>query len=220
MNKNKSCFLLGGGASLKGFDFHQLDSYDTIGVNKIFMFYSPTYLYCMDRKLYSYIHSDTMKKQKGDENIRELWKNCTSKKYFIASFAQQKNTSSFFKGEDIEVIPRLSQKCISMDIKKGIYPANNSGFGALMIAIALGYKTIYLLGYDMKVTNKHTHFHNGYLNQSPDRQQKHLNNFRRPFESFAPDIARAGITVINLNPDSALNCFKKMRPEEIIGKNK
>lgn len=215
-SSNNTCFLLGGGPSLEGFDYSLLDGKVTIGVNKTFKQYHPTMLYCMDRRFFVYIHSDKSQKINGDECLLEEWLACPSKKYFIASNTAGNNTSKFFKGEPIIVIPRLPNKCISMDIKKGIYPGNNSGFGAMMLAIALGYKTIYLLGFDFKIAGKKTHCHNGYKNQKLDNQQRHLDTFRRLFDSFSVDLKNAGINVINLNPNSALNSYEKLPYENIL----
>lgn len=216
MMTNKFCFLLGGGPTLRDFDFSLLEGHITIGVNKIFKLYDPTILYCMDRKFFAYIHSN--EKIEGDENLLDLWLNSKAKKYFIASNSKDKNTSTFFKNEPIEIVPRLQTKCISMDLKKGIFPSNNSGFGALMLAIALGYKTVYLLGYDMRIDEQHTHCHNGYPNQKMDNQQRHLESFKRSFYSFARDIEKAGIEVINLSPNSALDCFKKKNIKDVFSK--
>lgn len=217
VNSNQDCFLLAGGPSLKGFDFKRLDGKFTIGVNKIFKIFHPNIIYCMDRKFYNYLHLPAERKLTEDANILNEWLTSPAIKAFLSPSTSPKKNERFFKESFIEVIPRISNKCISFDINEGIYPGTNSGFGALSLAIALGFKKIYLLGYDLKINGKDTHFHKGYPNQSIDTQQRHLNNFKRTFEFFAPKIKEAGVTVINLTPDSALTCFDKMNIEEVLG---
>lgn len=215
VDNNQDCFLLGGGPSLKNFDFKRLDGKFTIGVNKIFKVFQPDIIYCMDRKFYNYMHLPADRRLPEDSNILGEWLSSNSIRTFLSPSIGPKKNERFFK-ENVEVIPRLSNKCISFDVSKGIYPGNNSGFGALMLAIALGFKKIYLLGYDLRINNKETHFHKGYPNQTIDTQQRHLNNFKRTFDFFAPKIKEAGITVINITPESALTCFDKMNIEEVL----
>ena len=216
VDSNQDCFLLGGGPSLKDFDFKKLEGKFTIGANKIFKVFHPNIIYCMDRKFYNYMHLSADRKLPEDANILNEWLSTPSIKAFLSPSTGPKKNEKFFKEPVIEVITRLSNKCISFDLSRGIYPGSNSGFGCLSLAIALGFKKIYLLGYDLKIKGKDTHFHKGYVNQTPDTQQRHLNNFKRTFEFFAPKIKEAGVTVINLTPDSALTCFDKMNIEEVL----
>jgi hypothetical protein len=109
------------------------------------------------------------------------------------------------------LVNSLSDKAISFDLEKGIWAGSNSGFGALMLAIALGCTKIGLLGYDLKIdsTNNKTHWHNGYDFQQVDSLQTKLERFKMCFEEFSDSIAKLGIDVINLNSDSDLKCFRK-----------
>lgn len=219
MTLDKACFLLGGGPSLSLFNYSKLKDHFTIGINKIFKVFSPNIIYCMDTKFYTYIYLPKERKLAGDYNLLEQWKNCPSQKMFLSHATDPlvRKKSSIFKEEDkITLIPRIRSRTVSLDIKQGIYPGSNSGFGAMMLAIAMGYKEIYLLGYDMKTTEGKTHFHNGYINQTVLSQSRHLEQFRKQFDSFADTIKKAGIQVINLNPDSALTCFEKRSIDSVI----
>ena len=104
---------------------------------------------------------------------------------------------------------------MSKDITHGIYGGNNSGFGALMLAIALGANPIYLLGYDMKIESK-THWHSGYPNQNAEKLRNRLLIFKKQFEEFANPIKKLGIDIVNLNPNSALSCFKICSPSTVL----
>lgn len=212
----RSVFLIGGGPSLKNFDFSILEDYFTIGANKIFIRFNPNILFCTDRQFYEYIYSPPEKKLPGDEDLLERWKRCPSRKMFAHTFEPGKNEPSYFHYEKIEVVNRLSERRLSFDLKEGIWFGNNSGFAILMLAIALGCKNIYLLGYDMKIEPNRTHFHNGYPEITPSLMTTLVESFKQDFIDFAPQIKQAGITVINLNPDSALECFEKATLEEVL----
>jgi hypothetical protein len=107
---------------------------------------------------------------------------------------------------NVYFVKRLESKTISLEISEGIYGGSNSGFGALMLAIALGMSPIYLLGYDMRITGQ-THWHSGYPGQTFNDQQRKNQGFADLFKEFAEPISKLGFKVINLNPFSELKCF-------------
>src|ERR1017187_6377563 len=54
----KRCFIVGGGESVKGFDFNRLNGEHTIGINKAFKFFSTSTInYGMDHVFYTQMHS-------------------------------------------------------------------------------------------------------------------------------------------------------------------
>ena len=56
---------------------------------------------------------------------------------------------------------------------------------------------------------KKTHWHEGYKHQKIDSVKNILPKFIKEFESFSSIINKQKISVVNLNQDSALNCFPK-----------
>jgi len=81
--------------------------------------------------------------------------------------------------------------------------AGNSGRGALTHAVAAGAIRIALVGYDMTGPG---HWHGGYewtcrfgVRDYPD--------WAAEMTAFAGDIAARGVSVVNLNPASAIRCF-------------
>jgi len=203
----KKCFLLGGGPSLKGFDYNFLSGQLTIGINRTFEVFEPTLLYCMDARFYDWVVFG--EPGKGvDLERKKRWNSLLSLKVFLGTKGKK------YK-EGVVTVRRRTEQTISLDLKKGIYGGTNSGFGALMLAIALGAKEIYLLGYDFKVEEKDTHWHNGYGWLSKKKQENVLKTYIKIFERFAPTIDRMGIKVINLNPDSALRCFRRESPNKV-----
>ncbi|MHA2023967.1 MAG: hypothetical protein ACTSWQ_09935 [Candidatus Thorarchaeota archaeon] len=200
--KGNPCFLVGGGPSLRDFNFEILNGKLTIGVNKAFLRCFCTVNYAMDIKFYNYVH---YRRNNGSEDVNRLWKEYSGIKLFLSP---DRKIPLF---EDIYIINRIKEEHISLDMGAGIYAGTNSGFGALMLAVMLGANPVYLLGYDMRTIpeNNVTHWHDGYPRQSPRNLQRKLDKFMEVFEKFAPQIKELGIEVINLCPDSKLDCFPK-----------
>ena len=207
--ENKRCFLIAGGPSLINFDYTLLKDEFTIGVNKTFLDYHPTMIYCMDIALYEYLSRLGRKRAQKEAHLAWL----AYKGYKVFLCPKRKHTFT----DDIYVVDRLLGKTLSLDISKSFYPGKNSGFGALTLAIAMGAREIYLLGYDLKTGPKErTHCHDGYPNQDFRKFVKRLEKFRVEFEEFAPIIEKEGIKVVNLSKNSALECFSKDSIENIL----
>lgn len=208
--KGKPCYVIGGGPSFKDFNFDLIKDELTIGTNKTCLYYNTTINYCMDIVLHNnmyYVYKKTKPK------LHALWIAYTGEKVFLDA-----NNSGKYS-ELVSVIPRIKNKAISFDLKKGIFGGNNSGLGALMLAIALRCNPIYLLGYDLKTTAINTHWHEGYDNDNVDAQSRRLERFKHSFVEMAPAIKAMKVDVINLTPDSALDCFETKDISEVIKEN-
>ena len=209
--KRKTCFLLGGGPSLKDFDFNLIKDYLTIGVNKSFTKFPTTITYAMDARFHDMV---TYAKKDEWKKLHQQWLEYKGIKVFA------RRSKKFKFDESVYIVDSLPNKTVSFDLKKGIYSGNNSGFGALMLAIGLGATKIGLLGYDLKVQGEggkiKTHFHEGYKFQSKSSFQSKLNKFRMCFEEFSSVITKQNISVVNLNLDSALECFPKNSIENFL----
>lgn len=212
----KRCLLIGGGPSLTNFDWSSIDGELTIGINKAFKSYPVTINYGMDLRF----HDDVSYPQPNDPDsctLRNAWNNFHGIKLFL------KLDGAKFSS-DVYTVNTIKSKTISFDLSAGIYPGANSGFGAMMLAIALGVGQIGLLGYDMKVDTdkKRTHFHEGYWYQKRggdpnlNSMQSKLDKFKEEFEEFASEISRNGIEIVNLNQSSALECFRKSSLESFM----
>jgi hypothetical protein len=55
----------------------------------------------------------------------------------------------------------------SCNLRSGIYMGSNCGVTALSIAVAIGYKEIYLLGMDENYLGGDSHYHGGYGTEAP-----------------------------------------------------
>jgi len=130
----------------------------------------------------------------------------------------RKNISQF--NENVYYVPELGKAGISFDLQQGIYQGNNSGCGALMLAVALGCKKIGLLGYDFQIQQNgarvQTHWHDGYDRGTIRNMVRNLEKFRDCIEELGPCILEAGVSVYNLNPDSGLRCFEKISLDSFL----
>ena len=205
---NKSCFIIGGGESVKGLDFNILKGNLTIGINKTFEYFSEaTINYSMDAKFYENIL--TKKYNEYDNlDVIEKWNSFKGLKIFLTPLAPLA-----FSG--VYLVKRNFRKEIFQDLSQGIYGGNNSCTGALMLAATLGANPIYLLGYDFKAENK-THWHTGY----PDRN---INDFRRKLVSYCREIsslvslfALNNIKIYNLSSNSLLTKFPFLTLEKAL----
>ena len=83
---------------------------------------------------------------------------------------------------------------------------NNSGYGAINLAAAMGVKEIYLLGFDMhgNKRGKQKWWHDGY---PVDYGEGSYAKYAKAITGLAPMLKEAGIKVVNLNKNSSLGCF-------------
>lgn len=210
--RDRRCFLIGGSPSLENFDFNLIEDELTIGVNKSFTKFPTTINYAMDMGFYDKItfaeptNSRRMK-------LHQQWLDYKGIKVFL-------RRPKFKLDPSVYVVDDIKEKILSFDLGKGIYGGNNSGFSALMLAIALGATKIGLLGYSMKIDPKarRTHWHSGYEGQRFDSMQSKLDRFKICFEEIAPLIDSTRIKVINLDSNSKLECFEKDSLENFLKK--
>ena len=186
------CFLIGGGESLNGFDLNRLNGDKTIGINKSFIHYESSVVFVSDANFHYILETDT--------TLSPQWKSFKNPKLIVEPVSKRTTY------ENVHLIKRSKDLKLPRSLSEGINVWNNSGFGALVLAYLLGANPIYLLGYDMQCKES-THWHEGYPNQTVERQQSRMHAFMLPFTMLAADFAERGVQVINLTPNSALTCF-------------
>lgn len=191
--RDRRCFIIGGGESLRGFDFNRLAGELTIGINKSFLYYDPTLQFFSDPNFYDLVTKD--------ESFLVYWQALQGYKVCVASMEEHRVQP------DVYLIRRSFELVLPQSFNEGINVWNNSGYGALVLAYLLGASPIYLLGFDMKCVHS-THWHCGYAGQTVEKQGPRMHAFMMPFNYTYQQFAEAGTEVINLNPNSALTCFK------------
>lgn len=208
--EGRRCLLIGGGTSLDKFNFELIKKELTIGVNKAFIKFPTTINFGMDTGFFDKV-VDIHSKNHRNLFLAKAWKQYGGIKVFIYRPKYKYDPSIF-------VVNDTTSLKLSFDLEAGIPGGNNSGFGALALAICLGATKIGLLGYDFLVDKKHrhTHWHGGYEGQDFDSMQSKLDKFKIPFTSFAEEIKEKNISVINLNENSALQVFPKDSLENFL----
>lgn len=183
--QDETVYIVAGGASLKDFDFTRLNGKKVIAINKAYKYVSqPDVLYWTDGRFYTWY--------KDEIDVLKCLK-----------FTVATNNRSYT--EDVTVIKNVNIESLDFNSSEGIYSSNNSGFAAIVLAIKLGAKKIYLLGYDMSHTGGKSHFHGGYPNLEVSRENiyrsmlQHFNNYHKKLEQHA--------AIYNTNPKSNLKVF-------------
>jgi hypothetical protein len=200
------CFILGGGPSLEGFDFERLRGRGKIiAVNRAFEYaHFADILFFMDNRFYQFVHDGKF----GPEALAK-WESFKGYKVFLNIMGR--------KHDDVYSVRSLGRVGVSNSLTKGIYHGNNSGVGALGLAICLKANPIYLLGFDFKFKNGKSHFHSGY---KLPMHESTFKNFVRDFERVQRFLSRTQFQVVNLNPDSGLRSFPFSTIDEVLGNGK
>jgi len=93
----------------------------------------------------------------------------------------------------------------------------NAGGGAINLAVHAGVKRILLLGYDMKPDELgRTHWHAGEINYHKPTNQATFDRFIKYYDEINKSCNKLGVEVLNVNPDSAIEVFKKVKLEEVL----
>lgn len=187
MPENKVCWIVGGGASIRGFDFTLLKNRFTIGVNHSYHHVKPDINLATDHQFYNRVN--------GTAN----WEAYAGLKVFIDIGNLPMDNIYYVKSVGNHGFPWL--------LKDGIFHGNNSGYGALNLAIVLGFKTIYLLGYDMQPIKGRFHYLDNWGFRG--RYAEILADFVPGFNKLAKLIKERDIKIdiFNCSSNSLLKCF-------------
>lgn len=90
---------------------------------------------------------------------------------------------------------------------------SNSGGAAINFAVLAGAKRILLLGFDMCPQEDKTHWHNVYKVNTPKQNFK---RFLEYFPQIAKDAKSKGVEILNVSPNSAIDCFPKVSLKEVL----
>lgn len=171
----RRCWIIGGGPSLKGFDFNTLRGELTIGVNKAFLHHDPTIIFSGDYRFYKKLMMfNTPKRERLWTDDEERCYQARAKYLQSHAYKVWLDTEGGAFGDEVFVVDYAGhynketkkfegEEAISFNLEDGIYQGRNSGYAALNLAIALGASPIILLGFDMLGRDgKAAWFHEGY----------------------------------------------------------
>lgn len=191
--KDQDVFIIGGGKSLETFDWNLLKREYTIGCNDAYTLGQSVCNICVfgDSKWFN-VHQRALSKFEG------------------AVFT---NAPRFYK----TTIPWL-WVMLRKNLGFGhdtLGWNNNTGATAINLALILGAKRVYLLGFDMHPTKGQTNWHSN----SVDRRQEGVySKFLTAFNRLPGDLEREfpGRVIINVTDNSSLNVFSKIGVEKFF----
>ena len=199
MWKGERCFILGGGPSLREFDWTLLRGERVIAVNRAFEVYPDADITCsLDQRWLAWTTNGKL-----GPDAQAAYRSYKGAILMVHVYG----TKSDYPPRIQLVEGHGNPNELSPSLKYGLGYASNSGFVALNLALVLGCNEVYLLGFDMKGGSDgyQAHFHNGY----PERQRRTVyKKFMLAFDKVAA-MAQEKARIVNLNPDSALECFPK-----------
>lgn len=201
---DSTCYIIGGGPSLKNFDWSRLDGKFVVGINRAYeVLPEAQIIYLTDKEFWD-VHKEGLLAHKG-QLMRGMLDPTAEKlppeviKWHLTGH------------HGLEMLPGK--------LKHGI----NSTYAALnMMTVHMKFKRVYLLGVDMKWGNlgkKDTsHWHNGHKRVDAESIFKSM---KRSYDTIAGPLKELGYEVYNANPDSGLNAFPKVTIDEALdGKHK
>lgn len=220
---NNSVFLVAGGVSLENFNFKKLKDKNVIAINKSILDvpFAKTFI-TMD---YSFI--DNIFQKTNHRLNRDDFFNLQCKKYFVLAcnndyiqkigdyYTDTRYNYKYDLTQFDTIISSHQPQGIGTDFNSFVHGCN-SGFGAIQLAIILGYTNIYLLGYDLIAENQ-THYHKGY-GESLDSFSKHI-RFYYPYFVLGIEAIQKLNKKINLyscSKISKLNKYLEYYPLENI----
>ena len=190
----RRCFIVGGGPSVKNEDLSLLRGELTIGINRAYEIFSPNILFGVDGQMWGWAEQGKL----GAESKQKI---LDYRGYKVWMAIKHK-----LFPPDYYLIDADDRGGYRIGTTKMLCFKNNSGYGAINLAAALGANPIYLLGFDMQGNKegKQKWWHNGYpIDYGEDVYPAYI----REITAFAPVLKSSGFEVINLNPKSALKCF-------------
>lgn len=204
---NYDCYIVGGGPSLTDFDWNKLDGKFTIAINRAYEILPESQIvYFTDDDFYQK-HKKGMHKHKG--------------KKYRGRLARQK----VIDHPNVLEIQLQPQPSGWSDQFGELYHGSNSGYACIQVAAQLGFKNIYLLGFDMKHDGTYnkgkknckgtTHWHDGHRRIDPPTAYAMM---LRHYSQMVPNVRKRNLNVVNVNDPkkTALTFFPVKTLEEVF----
>jgi hypothetical protein len=184
-------FVIGGGSSLRGFDYNRLQGHKTVGINQ-------ACVYVPDLTAIYWADADWA--AKNDDTLSRH----ACKLRFCGRYGSFPDNALLEGG----AIPLKITGEYGFDPDINNVRGNNSGCHVLNLCVNAGAKRIVLLGFDMQMK----HWHDDYsLPYTPSVYE----GFLESIESMAPHLR--DVEVINCSLNSAITTFPKVPIDDILG---
>jgi hypothetical protein len=224
--KKDRAYIVGGGPSINIPTLSKLSDGDIIAVNKSIEYFNRVdFFVTID---YSFLSSKTdfnKLKQKADNTVFIV--NRTNKYIIKAQDGFYYDSRFKLKYEYLKDIDFKIESRSVINPKTGFglsysqfANGENSGFCAIQLAILMGYKEIFLLGFDLKTDGTSSHFHSGYKNNTHFRKNllKYQKTFDGAFQKLSDSLK---MKIISCSKKSYLNKYLRQTDlEQLVKKNK
>lgn len=197
--KGEDVYIIGGGPSLKGFDWKRLVSVNTIGCNQAYELGAEVCDFCFfgDIKFFEY------------NKLLPKFTAYSEDAFFVTSFAGLYSTPVPW----LLTLKRLVRG-LSTD-PQTLGWNSNSGAAAINLALLMGASRVFLLGFDNTDQNGDNNWHDkSVFDFHPSVHAKHREGLELVAEQAAEKFPEADI--YNLNEESGLACFEKRPLDEFL----
>jgi len=224
LHQGKRCFIIGNGPSLNKVDLTLLKDELTFGVNGIYLNYEkmgfyPTY----------YVIEDYLIAEDRSEEINSLEKSFK----FIPSYLDytlKKNKSSVNFNAYINYREEPFKPVFSENCARKICVGGSVTYMCLQLAYFMGFKEIYLIGFDHNypkldqgknsvITNlseDENHFTPNYYRKGERLHDPNVLRMEKGFETANKFLTKNGVNVYNVTPGGQLEVFKRMNYTDLF----
>lgn len=207
---NKECYIVGGGPSLIGFNWTNLDQKFIIAINRAYeVLPNAQILYFTDDD-YWQRHRSNMLNHGG-----KLYRGRIARKQVISD-------------KQVTELQLQPTPAGWSDQYGELYHGSNSTYACIQLGAQLGFNKIFLLGIDMKHRGSYdrkkknnkgvTHWHTGHRRTDPSNAYR---IFMNHYQKMVPLAKERGIEIINVNTPNgtALKCFPIKTFDEVFNEN-
>lgn len=205
--QGEDVFIIGGGLSLAGFDFNRLRGFCTIGCNQAFLLGAEI---CNIAMFGDFLFWDACIRGMGMGGQR-----ASAPAFDIMAYRGWVATN-YKVGAPPPWLRIYHRKERGLAVGDTLGWNDNTGAAAINLALTLGAKRVFLLGFDMRRTPERSHWHDKLLEQSKDT---HYAKFRAGLHEVAQDLPTVfpGREVINVTDGfSALEGFPRRGIEDVL----
>jgi len=192
----QECYIIGGGDSLRGFDFERLRGRRIIAINAAYRFAPWADVLFFGDTHFLARHGTHLDQFGG---------------IVVSSSRDHHNTPG------VLTLSKRNTEGISADPL--IFNWNRSSGGcAIDLAVRFGVRKITLLGYDMQLSpDGRNNFHDHYPPRKPNKKHNPYGRFVLPYPRLARDLERLGIVCVNAVgvPESRIDAFRKVKLEDV-----
>ena len=196
----RRCFIIGGGPSLREFDWDLLKGELVIGTNRAYEFFDPSILVGLDKRFFE----NCWQGRYGAEAL-EKFEASKATKVWVKTGGE--DTKKPFLDRGFTILPNAGKSGATKSITEGLKTGGNSGYCAINLALCLGATEIYLLGFDMHGDNdgNAAHHHSGHPNKQRDNVYA---GFLKQMPGLAKEALDRDVKIWNITDGtSAIDCF-------------